>query len=265
MEDTPSNNAVSLTNRASHGGPGSRVTAVVDMSLEPESDRPTRESLLAKMRAHLGQISSPRIEMTLIVAATASVGFLASRTLLALGLENIAARYACAVGIAYVAFLLCLWVWLLATADRLELEPDPDVVVDAIDGLSQLPTPDHLTGGAGDSGPDFALGDLAGDELAVVVALLAAICVGAVSAVYVVYSAPALLAEVLLDGTLSYGLYRRLRGVERRHWVESAVRRTWLPALAVVASFTLAGVAMQWYAPEAASIGQVWRQMTAPH
>jgi hypothetical protein len=234
------------------------------MRVEPESGRPTRETLLAKMRAHLGQISSPRAEMALIVGATASIGFLASRILLALGLENIAERYACAVGIAYAAFLLCIWVWLLATADNLKPDLDPSDAVDAMDGVSQLPTPDHPSVASG-GGPDLSLGDLAGDELIVVAALLAAICVGAVSAMYVVYSAPTLLAEVLLDGTLSYGLYRRVRGVERRHWVESVLRRTWLPALAVVASFTLAGVAMQWYAPEAASVGQVWRQMKAPH
>jgi len=217
------------------------------------------------MRGHLGQISSPRAEMALIVGATASIGFLASRTLLALGVEKIAARYACAVGIAYVAFLFCIWVWLLATADHLKPDLDPGDAVDAVDALSQLPTPDHLSVASGDGGPDLSLGDLGGDEFIVILALLAAICVGAVSAVYVVYSAPALLAEVLLDGTLSYGLYRRVRELEGRHWVESVVRKTWLPALAVVASFTLAGVAMQWYAPEAASVGQVWRQMKAPH
>jgi len=233
------------------------------MKVTSRDETPTRESLLAKMRAHLGQGSSPRIEMMLIVGATASVGFLASRGMLTLGLDDIAIRYACAVGVAYVSFLIWIWVWLLAKTDRLDVDLDPGDAADAIDALSELRPPDPQFVTPGDSDSDLPLGDLAGDELVVVLALVAAICVGAVAALYVVYSAPELLAEVLLDGTLSYSLYRRLYRVERRHWLESAVRKTWLPALAVVASFTLAGVVMHWYAPEAASVGQVFRQMKA--
>lgn len=105
--------------------------------------------------------------------------------------------------------------------------------------------------------------DVPGDELAVVAILVAATCGGIILACYVVYIAPGLLAEVLLDGTLSCGLYRRLRGVDRRHWLESAIRRTWVPAAAVALSFAIAGGAMHWYAPEATSIGEVWRHLVA--
>jgi hypothetical protein len=221
----------------------------------------TRETLVSRLKSRLLARSAPRFEMALIVGATATVGFFASRGLLALGLHGIAFRYALAVTVAYVAFLFFVWIWLLVKSDRLEPDADLGDAVDALD-LASPPWDSPVT--PADSPDSLPLADLdvGGDELTVVVILAAATCAGAVAAGYVVYSAPGLLAEVLLDGTLSYGLYRRLRRVERRHWLESAVRRTWLPAAGVAASFVVAATVMQWYAPEATSIGQVWQRLT---
>lgn len=221
----------------------------------------TRETLVTRLRSRLLVDSAPRFEMALIVGATATVGFFASRGMLALGLHRIALRYAIAVTVAYVGFLFFVWIWLLVKRDRFEPDADLGDAVDALDLVS--PSWDSSVAPA-DSSDSLPLADLdvAGDEIAVVVILAAATCVGAIAAGFVVVSAPGLLAEVLLDGTLSYGLYRRLRRVERRHWLESAVRRTWLPAAGVAASFVLAAGVMQWYAPEASSIGEVWQRMT---
>ena len=100
--------------------------------------------------------------------------------------------------------------------------------------------------------------DLGLDELVVVVAVGAAIVAGLVAVGYVVVIAPSFFAEVLADGAISYGLYRRVRGLERQHWIWSAVSRTYLPFSAVVLFLALAGAAMQWYAPSADSIGDIW-------
>ena len=94
--------------------------------------------------------------------------------------------------------------------------------------------------------------------LLAIVALLGA----AIAALYVVYIAPALLAEILLDGVLLAGLYERVKSIEHQHWLRSALRRTAVPAVIIVVFFAIAGYAMQRAAPEAHSIGEVWKHIT---
>ena len=77
--------------------------------------------------------------------------------------------------------------------------------------------------------------------------------------VYVVFIAPELLAELLLDGVLATALYRRLHRLDRRHWLESAIARTWFPVVVVAGFFVVAGAICGWYAPEASSLVGVWR------
>ena len=80
----------------------------------------------------------------------------------------------------------------------------------------------------------------------------------AIASLYVIYIAPILFAEVLVDGALSYALYRRLRGEqESAHWLVTACRRTVLPFGATAIFLALTGVAMSAYAPGARSIGEV--------
>jgi len=79
---------------------------------------------------------------------------------------------------------------------------------------------------------------------------------------YVVYIAPVFLAEILVDALLLAGLYKRLKGVEPRHWLRSCVRRTLLPAVLATALFIAAGYLMQRVAPEARSIGEFWQQIS---
>ncbi len=108
------------------------------------------------------------------------------------------------------------------------------------------------------AGSGFDL-DLDLDEL-LVVAVVAALALSlAAAAVYVVSLAPVLLAEVLADGLLSVGLYRRLKRPHPGHWAAGALRRTWVPALVVAVLFTAAGAVLQQLAPEARSIGGAWR------
>jgi uncharacterized membrane protein len=91
--------------------------------------------------------------------------------------------------------------------------------------------------------------------------VLAFVCAlgGLIAILYVVYAAPVLLAEVALDAVLVTGLYRKLRREDARHWLDSAVRRTWAPALVAGLFLMVAGIAIQWALPAADSIGDVWR------
>ena len=105
-------------------------------------------------------------------------------------------------------------------------------------------------------GSGFSL-DLDGDEMVVVVVVVGVLAASVAASVYVIVSAPALFAEVLVDGTLSAGLYRHVKGLEEESWLEAALRKTWIPFAAVALFFVAAGVALHRVAPEAASIREV--------
>lgn len=233
-----------------------------------------RARAIRQMTERLSREAFPRLQMALIVALTGGFGLIASFVLLRLGLDAMALRYPLAMCGAYGFFLFLVWLWLRTNAaDYVDL-------VDLPGALPRLPAraPGLQSGGGGDFGgggasaafdgpsadgaPLGALGDAAsaaaeGDEFAVPL-LAIALAVGlALASLYVVYIAPVLFAEVLVDGALSYALFRHLRGQDPAHWLASTVRRTVLPFAATAVFVALVGAAMAAYAPGAQSIGQV--------
>lgn len=78
------------------------------------------------------------------------------------------------------------------------------------------------------------------------------------AAVYAVYAAPTLLADVLVDGTISAGLYRRLRQAQGHTWWEGAIRRTLIPAAMVLVTFVAAGSAIHHAWPDAVTLRDAW-------
>lgn len=119
--------------------------------------------------------------------------------------------------------------------------------------------PENISGLSDTSSPvGDALGTVAeAEEFAIPLALLIFIAAMLFSSLFMIYSAPALFAELLLDGVLSAGLYRRLRGLETHHWLQTALRRTALPFILTAVIFSASGWAMTLYAPDAHSIGDV--------
>jgi hypothetical protein len=91
------------------------------------------------------------------------------------------------------------------------------------------------------------------------VAIVGAIVLGGV--IYVIYLAPVLLAELLLDAGLAAGLYKRLMREERRSWLATAVRSTIIPVCFVAGLLALAGIIMQTVYPDATSIGIVAKHL----
>ena len=234
------------------------------------------------MRGNLERYSFPRLQMLLLVSLTGLAGFLASFTLLQLGMLSMGLRYLVAFGFAYTVFLILLWVWLQT---RSEDYADAANLGDFSSGSGNAQGGDHFSGGGGSGGGGGAsghfdspavglhsdmhgggvgdavdsVGDVVGaaDELAIPLVLLFFIGALFLSSMWVVYSAPLLFAELLVDGVLTVGLYRRLRGIESRHWLETAIKRTvWPFAMTGVLVFAC-GWGMQLYAPEAHTIGQV--------
>lgn len=78
----------------------------------------------------------------------------------------------------------------------------------------------------------------------------------ALASVYVVATAPALMAEVLVDSTLSFTLYKRLVKTEERNWLRAAVTRTLWPLVGTVVFVTLIGAVLSDMAPGARTIGE---------
>lgn len=260
--------------------------------------RPPRPRLLAvrEIRARFLDRGFPRLEMSLLLAAAGGAAFLTSFALLHSGVASMAVRYGAAALAGYVTLLALFRLWLWAAVRRIASRSSVarDVAEAVVDGLGDLPlpsgsgSPPGFGGGGGFSGGGggasfgddvpvvaplqssagggsgskggFDLGfDLDFDEGWVVVIPIIAAGAVLVAAFTVVSGAPVLLAELLLDGLVAAGIYRRLRHGERQHWLAGAVRRTWLAALGVIAVATAAGFLVQLVAPTARSIGDLWR------
>lgn len=220
--------------------------------------------------------------MILLVALTGGFGLLSSFILLHLGVGSMALRYPLALACAYGFFLFLIWLWLRSNAqDYLDAPDLTDLLPGRTSGFAEF------SGGGGDFGGGGASGSFdasavprgaplespGGSSLGVVKdaadavtdadeftipLVVIALAVGiAVASLYIVYIAPALFAEVLLDGALSYVLLRRLRKQDRRHWITSAFRRTVWPFIGTAVFLMIVGAAMTAYAPGAHSLGQV--------
>lgn len=197
--------------------------------------------------------------MALIVGVTGAAALLFSFLMLQAGLGSMGIRYPLAVGLAYGVFLLLLRLWLsYATSSE---GPNPgDGLLDVADGLGQL-APDVANaiceGGSG--GVNLAeTGDaLSLDEFVFVLIAFAAVAAGALICAYIVWTAPGLLAEVMVDGLVMSRVFRRLRLRGQAYWATGVLRRTWLPALLAALFFGIAGFALQRVVPEAQSIGPV--------
>ena len=258
----------------------------------------SREELIAKAKERLLRHGLPRLQMSLILALTGASGFLSSFALLQFGVDAMAVRYPIAVLVAYAVFLLLLRIWLNFQRDGWEGEGLDLLDVPTSAGGSggeggfsggggrfggggasssfeapspapavRMPVKASSGGGGGSSkgggGFSFSL-DLDDSGFLVVLAILAIAVAALGAAAYLIWSAPILLAEVLVDGLIMTGLYRRLKRTDDPdHWVLGAVRRTWIPALVVVILFSFAGWLLQRAVPEARSIGGAWKAVSS--
>ena len=214
----------------------------------------------------------PRLEMAFLVLVTGLAGFLASFALLHAGVGSMGLRYPLAAGCAFVALLVQLWLWLKLRRDWREDLLDTGVDLASGSGDASSGVTGH--GGTFDGGGASASVDVPGSDLLessveaaanaeeAAIPLFALIGIAAVAlsmvllAFSLVSSAPFLFAELLLDGAMSATLYRRLRHLPRRHWTQTAVRRTIVPFLLAALFLSALGFAMAWAVPGAQTAGQ---------
>jgi hypothetical protein len=248
----------------------------------------TRKRRIGIIKQRLLRRSWPRLQVSLILLSTGLTGFLTSFSLLHLGIPWMWLRYPIAIVVAYCVFLLLLRFWLSLHWIRnrtfglwVDLFPSPPDI-----GFTGSPSTSEVFrfSGGGDAGGGGAGGswgpcvssastsshgslfngvsvDLDLQEGWLIVIAIVALIGGLFASLYIVYIAPTLLAEVLIDGALVAGLYRRVKRVEQRHWLRTALRQTVLPALLAAIFFTVAGYTMQRAVPKAHSMGEVWRLM----
>lgn len=236
-----------------------------------------RAAEVARFRHWLERTTWPRLQMAGIVIVTGAVGLLSSFLLLQGGMESMLLRYPLAIAIAYVVFLLLMWAWTRWGADA---------TVDAADaclsthgsggGASGWTGTGGGSGGGGSSASWTSSSDAssasdasaldivdadAGLPLlaALVLALVAAACV--IAAGWVVWTAPMLMAELLVDSAIAAGLYKRMRHVPAQGWWWLCVRHTFWPLLGVLVFFVVLGGVADRIAPEANTLMQALKAL----
>lgn len=209
-----------------------------------------------------------RFHMGVILASTFVAGLAVTKAFLIAGNTNLAVRYGVAVAASYGAFLLLmqLWIWYVAhdddhDTDVLDVADGVDLVDSAIrfgaDG-ADVPAAFQGAGGSfGGGGASGSFGEAAsdgvaavgdGDEggcaVAVVLALAAVVLTVLVAALYLVYAAPAILAEAAFQALLAPALLPAARRAEAEGWATGAVRATAVPFVCML----IAAIGFGWAA-----------------
>ncbi|MGH8028515.1 MAG: hypothetical protein ACREO3_01135, partial [Arenimonas sp.] len=207
---------------------------------------------------------------------TGAVGLMASWGLRIAGWHAMGTRYLLAISVAYLVFLGLLRVWLrMRPGEHFDF---PNVGNGPGGSGSEAGGPRTFEGGGGDFGGGGASGSFdggvdvdvpgsdsvidgvlegAGDgEGCLVVIPLALLAIIVLAALTVVWSAPTLFAEVLLDMLLAAGLYRRLRRASSSDWLQTALRRTAVPFLLTALLVGGTGIVLQRLAPQADTLGE---------
>jgi len=235
-----------------------------------------------RVQLALEKTSHPRVLLFFMLAWSIVAAVLASILLHHGGMAQMSLRYAFATAIGYGFFLVLVWSWL-----RFRSDPDGPDISWASSGAGRgdgscdsdvavMHPGGGKSGGGGASG-QFGHADVSetavstksevasgvvdsvpglGEGVGVVV--FAGIAVFAV-VVWIVSIAPVLLADILLESILLASLYRRWRRSDEPFRLQAAWRHTRTPFFLVLLLAGLLGAVVQWYWPEAETIGAIWR------
>jgi len=216
-----------------------------------------RERIRAALESHFERTTSPRFLLSLIVFITGGVGFLVSYALLHSGETDMWVRYPASVAAAYLVFLLLLRIW--AEWERHRINPE------TAKNMAGQPSRSPSYGGSSNSHFRWAdlldIPDIGGaDEGCLLGCVFTVVIVAIGGAILVlIESAPVLIADIFLDAVLMSLLYKHLKTAARQHWLGTAIRRTWATMLITAVALSIAGAVIQWYWPEAKSIGDMHR------
>src|SRR5262245_60728031 len=239
------------------------------------------------MRTRLETGHWPRIHCMLIVTMSTAAACLTSFLLLLMHVNWMAVRYGAAALAGYATFVLLLHAWVRWKWSRMKLNDDGSDVVDVEANLVPVdfgPLPDaplRVAGGGGQSGGGGASGswgpgpkasvsggsgrswglDFDADDLFWVIVALVAAFAGIVAIGYVVWIAPTLLAEAIVNGAIAGKVYHGMRKHEDDFWTSQIFRHTIVSGVVVFFCAVVVGYAFNRIAPEARSIGGVWAHL----
>jgi len=242
--------------------------------------------LVDRMRARLESGYWPRVHCMLIVSLSAAAAFLTSFVLMRLHVGWMAVRYGAAAIAGYLTFLLLLRAWVRWRWSRAQLNADGSDIVDGVVNNIDLPMPSlsgsgpSFGGGGGRSGGGGASGswgspvssggggkggggglDLDGDDLFWIIVVVVAAFGGAIAIGYVIYIAPTLLAEAIVNGAVACKVYHGMQKKDHGFWTEEIFTRTIVSGIVVIVCAIAAGYAFNRIAPEAVSIGGVFAHL----
>lgn len=222
----------------------------------------TRQLLLRSLRRYF-QYRRPRVIMSGLLLLTGATGFLVSFTLLKCELTWMWLRYPLALFVAWAVFLGLIRAW-AQLASHSYRDGERSLEKPASGDLPDVPPDLWSPSGKGvlDSIDLDDLGDLNSGKGCLVsigtILLLGLVCVTIGEVISVVTAAPYLISEVFLDAALVAALYKRLHRLDRRSWLESAMRHTAWPVLWTAVMLMILGIIFHVLAPEAKSMRGVW-------
>ena len=245
---------------------------------QPVSLPGSRDTEAMRARRQLQHHGWPRLQMALIVVLTGAAGFLASHALRQAGMDAMLLRYPLAVLMAYGVFLLLMWLWIRwrwdAVADGLGSGPGG--------GGSHQGSPWSGSGGhSGGGGASASWGEAAtssstsagstslldvadgeaGLPLLAILGIIALVATVLLASVWVVWSAPVLMAELLVDAAIAGGLYKRMQGMQEQGWWRLCLSHTIWPLLGLLVFFAGLGWLAQELVPDAVSLMQVFKAL----
>ena len=180
--------------------------------------------------------------------------------MLQLGLQHTWVRYPIAVLGSYGLLLALIRGWVAIEQSRFDPEHAAIADVDETDRTYLMRAPGQQNSWFDWLDiPDFGIADL--DEGCLPAILLAVFAGLLVTIVVTVSMAPGLIAEVFLDAFIISALYRRLRAAQKRHWLGTALKKTWAPALITAVILAIGGWALERMAPGSPSIGKAIQQL----
>ena len=192
--------------------------------------------------------------MFVLVSLAGMAGFIVSYGFLAAGYTSMPVRYGISATTAYLAFLTLLGLY-VSWKRHLQSELDAVDLVDAASHSVGRPSTSPFPARDGDTGTESTSWIDADADLGWVLLIVVAAIAGVIAVSSIVWTAPVLLAEVLVDALIVSTVSHQLSQTERRDWTATAIRRTWIPALVVIVTMVVSGWALQRIAPEAVSIG----------
>jgi hypothetical protein len=246
-----------------------------------------RKKLVDRMRTRLERGYWPRVHCMLIVTVSTAAAFLTSFLLLVAQVHWMAVRYGAAALAGYATFLFLLHAWVRWKWSRAKLNADGSDVVDVVSDVPidvALPdAPVRFAGAGGRSGGGGASGswgspaqtastsvksggwglDFDADDLFWVIVAAIAAFAGIAAIGYVIWIAPTLLAEAIVNGAIAGKVYHGMRKHEDDFWTSQIFRHTIVSGIVVILCAVVAGYAFNRIAPEARSIGGVWAHLSA--